>query len=253
MMLCVACHDGSSDAAVASPANGAASAAAPAVAPEQQLMEDLDGVWSTADDPEGSGDETVYIVRHEGETLRMFVGGEEWPLSVDDVDVDAGTIALVRGAGAARQVVTLRKIPAADKPEGGHFLRITFDNGQYRELGFVRRISPADLQRIAEIRGHGGKVETSGSPGLSDDQIDCGSPKTYRQGQLCADPAVLAKENALGRYFAILIEEKHVDIASTQAAARRQLDDCRTRQCLMSAYDQWLDYLDENYNGIIAR
>ncbi len=250
VLLCAACDRSAPAGTLSNDAASVAAAPADALPPEQQLLVDLEGVWAAPSDPGTDDGATMYMVQREGDTLKMFVDEDEWDVVIDDIDAGAGTVALVHENTGQKEILTLRRVQAEEGD--GHRLGITFGAGQYELLGFVRRISPADLKRIEAIRANGGEALSADYEGLSRGQINCASPRTYREGQLCADKEVLKKENALGRYFWLLINEKQIDIESTQAAARRQLDDCRTRECLLSTYDHWLDYLDENYNGIIA-
>ena len=44
------------------------------------------------------------------------------------------------------------------------------------------------------------------------------------------------------------MKTKQPDGEKTEAAALRQIDACRTKECLEDAYAEWEQYLDENFD-----
>ena len=249
LLFCLAaCHrDGASAAAAANDSAGAAISASDA------LLNDMEGVWVTSDHAGTDDAETVYIIQRQGQGLRLFVNEEEWKVTIDDIDDTAGTVALVHEANGPKEILTLRKVPATPAEGEGHHLSVTFGLGQTEQLGFVRRISPADLAHMREIEADAQRAAASTDDDDEDDDesdeggVDCDPPDGFRNQQLCTDNALLEQHETLVARFETLIQAETADIGSTEAAAWKQLDACTSRRCLIDGYAHWLDYLEKNY------
>ena len=248
VLLGAACDRSAPAGALSNDAASVAVAPADAPSPEQQLLVDLEGVWVAPSDPGTDDSATMYMVQREGDTLKMFVDEDEWDVVIDDIDAGAGTVALVHENTGRKEILTLRRVPAEEGD--GHRLGITFGAGQYELLGFVRRISPADLRRIEAIRSVADAGDADGdSPEFG---IDCEQPSGFREAEVCKDPALQAQHHSVSSRFDTLSARGMADIEATTAAAWKQLDACRTRQCLSTGYAEWVSYLDDNYPQLMV-
>ena len=216
-------------------------AAATAVdASAESFQQSLEGLWST-DHSEGDDAETLYAIAWQPDTgLRIARDGAWLDGKVEDVDLDNGTLALhVTSDSGPSETVTVRKIMDA-ATEGAFTLRITWGGGQTEDLGFVRRLTARDRERVAEAVRTAGQVE--GGP--CDSDAPAGS---VRAALVCGHEEFGALDAGMRKQFKELAD-RYPDGDRTVAAATRQLDACDSPSCLRAAYAQWQAYFDENYD-----
>jgi hypothetical protein len=206
----------------------------------ESFQRSLDGLWST-EESEGDDAETLYLFEWQLEGgLRVVRDGAWLNGKVEDVDLDNGTLALhVTSDTGPSETVTVRKIMDA-ATEGAFTLRITWGGGQTEDLGFVRRLTVRDRERVAEA------VRTAGQDegGFCDSDAPAGS---VRAALVCGHQEFGALDAGMRRQFKELAD-RYPDGDRTVAAATRQLDACDSPSCLRAAYAQWQAYFDENYD-----
>jgi hypothetical protein len=217
-------------------------AAAPEVEPlsAERFQQSLDGLWST-EQSEGDDAETLYLFEWQAcGGLRVVRDGAWLNGKVEDVDLDNGTLALhVTSDTGPSETVTVRKMMDATT-EGAFTLRITWGGGQAEELGFVRRLTARDRERVAEA------IRTAGQDagGRCDTDAPAGS---VRAALVCGHEEFGALDAGMRKQFKELAD-RYPDGDRTVAAATRQLDACDSPACLRAAYAQWQAYFDENYD-----
>jgi uncharacterized protein YecT (DUF1311 family) len=120
--------------------------AAPVVKQKEELIKDFAAVWSTSD-------ETVTIDYSNNQVL-MLVGDERIDLTLGDSDVQNETVNLLNASG---EITTLRKNWNADKT--AYQLSLTNPKGNRMLLGFVRKITNDDKNRIASLANKQAQVD----------------------------------------------------------------------------------------------
>lgn len=255
-----------------------------AVPDQDQLLDQLSGVWRGAD----SG--TLLYLPRESQRLRMFIPEGEVPVRMGSVDVGEGTINLTLDGGARELVWTLSKV--VDREGGGFHLRVTVDDGQQQDFSFVRAVSEEDQRRLrslvpAELRNAalaalvtGGEVlgismdeeAVSEEAGVSEDadtpdtdagaeadtsvrimegdvapSFDCSKQLNAAQSLVCGDEEVAELDRRLSKAYRLVLSR------SDQAEAERSTqmrwladtrDACATVACLRKAYRQRLKYFE---------
>ncbi|MBD9469715.1 hypothetical protein [Pseudoxanthomonas sp. PXM01] len=216
--------------------------AAPEVEPPsaESFQRSLEGLWST-EESEGDDAETLYLFEWQASGgLRVVRDGVWLNGTVEDVDLDNGTLALhVTSDSGPSETVTVRKVPDSTT-EGAFTLRITWGGGQTEDLGFVRRLTARDREGVAEAiraagQDEGGPCETDAPAG------------SVRAALVCGHEEFGALDAGMRKQFKELAD-RYPDGDRTVAAATRQLDACDSPSCLRAAYAQWQAYFDENYD-----
>lgn len=228
-------------------------AAAPAVSPDRQLLIDMEGVWSTHESEGTDDSEDIYVLWLEDGVLRVFLdqgGMAEWTFDVDDIDAGNGTVTLKRAVQGLEEIITLRRVMADEQEGGGHHLTITYGNGQRSELGFVRRISPADIGKMQAVR----RDEKAGLVAVQDEQdgLACASPEGFYESSVCQDAALRQEHRKLKSIFQALKDRGRADIEATEAAAWKQLRACKAKQCILDIYSEWNSYMIVNYTDVFV-
>ncbi len=208
----------------------------------------MEGVWATAKKAGTDDDETVYIVQRDAGALRFFRGANiEIPAVIEDVDIANASVTVRYEQDGLTQVLTFQRINADNSVKSDGFgMRLTYGNGRYDELRFVRRLAAADLDVIRRIRERDREIVAKSARLLSTG-VDCNSPSGFRADMVCDDFEIREKQEALMSLFDHLSFDYPVDIKSTEAAAWKQLDACKTKACLESGYMQWVRYLETSY------
>lgn len=224
-------------------------ASLPDVSLDREFIDSLQGVWAT-NVSNGDDAETVVMLSPDDEHGLLVVhDGVWWPASVEDVDRDNGTVAVVtRHPYNPEETLTFRKRDAGgEAPEGSFFLQLTYGAGQMTQLGFVRRLTARDRVDIARIVGEGPHEGTRGDGSLLQDACDADNLPNLRATLACNDRDFAEMDVNIRKQFAEL-GERYPDSASTVASAEKQLDACASRRCLTEAYASWQSYFDQNYD-----
>ncbi|MBD9478310.1 hypothetical protein [Pseudoxanthomonas sp. PXM02] len=206
----------------------------------QSFQQSLEGLWST-EESEGDDAETLYLFEWQASGgLRVVRDGVWLNGTVEDVDLDNGTLALhVTSDSGPSETVTVRKVPDATT-EGAFTLRITWGGGQTEDLGFVRRLTARDREGVAEA------IRTAGQGEDSPCETDAPAG-SVRAALVCGHEEFGALDAGMRKQFKELAD-RYPDGDRTVAAATRQLDACDSPSCLRAAYAQWQAYFDENYD-----
>lgn len=211
------------------------------------LIASIDGIWATT--RRAGSPETVYmlahVVDHEMEISRNGVGLD---LGSEDVDPDQGIATFSFRKSPTRERVTFARIPHGGET-GGFTLRVTYADGSFEDLSYVRRMGKRDMEELEAavyerplLQSATGILATT-SPAL----VDCETPGDFRARTVCRDQALRSlDQNLAGR----LAERRATgaDVEGSRVAALKQLDACSHSQCLRQAYTDWLRYLDENFS-----
>lgn len=226
-----------------------AEASLPDAALDRDLVDSLQGVWAT-DENNGDDAETVIMLSpDDGAGLQLIHDGVWWPGTVEDVDRDNRTVAMVtRHPYNPEETLTFRKIAAAaPHPEGSFSLSLTYGSGQTTPFGFVRRLTARDLADIARIVAGGENEDGSGNESLKADACDAGTLPSLRATLACNEQDFAELDVDMRKQF-IELAERFPDSASTVASAERQLNACASRRCLTDTYANWQSYFDQNYD-----
>ncbi|MDR6991381.1 hypothetical protein [Luteimonas sp. 3794] len=207
----------------------------------QDLERGLDGIWSTGVS-QGDDAETIYAIEwQDAYGLRIVRNGAPLAGAVEDVDVDNQTLAFrVARENGPDETVTLRRVQ--DPASGpGFTLRVTWAQGRTEMLGFVRRLTDRDRQEIElEIR------QTAVLP----QAVACGGDAradSLRATLACSEIEFAELDRGL-RTQLVELSARYPDGDRTAAAVVKQLDACKTPECLRDAYAQWQTYFDDNYD-----
>jgi len=117
---------------------------------KEDLMRSVSAVWTT-------GNETVTI-DYDNSRLIMLYGDAPLQFSLGDIDLSNETINLIDKDNA---ISTLRKVWNTDKTS--YKLSYTSPNGNQDILGFVRKVTSDDKNRIANIHSNQAQQELSTS------------------------------------------------------------------------------------------
>ncbi len=78
-------------------------------------------------------------------------------------------------------------------------------------------------------------------------QVYCGEDgANLRETLVCTKPEI-AKRNSEFVSMLADIADEYPDSDKTRIAAMKQVNACKTRKCLLDAYESWSAYLEENY------
>lgn len=245
--------------------SGAAASDAPAAQTPEGLLTDVEGVWVAREEEGGEAlldGRDMYMFWREDGALRVFQinpGPLEWQISVDDVDVVQGVLTIkrtdVNDRPSQTDVISLSKMPMeGDTSPGRFWLRMDFGDGMHHNLDFVRRVAPADMEKLQETR----EAQRQLQEHIAWKQqvgVDCLEPKEFRAREVCANEALLLTHGRLSTLFSDIartVTDKD-GFKKTEAIAWRQLDECRTIDCLDQKYVEWEKYLQDNYAAEIER
>ncbi|MEO6170928.1 MAG: hypothetical protein ABIO84_08340 [Lysobacter sp.] len=224
-------------------------AGVPDTALDRELVDSLQGVWAT-DENNGDDAETVIMLSpDDGAGMQLVHDGVWWPGTVEDVDRDNRTVAMVtRHPYNPEETLTFRKIAAvAPHPEGSFSLSLTYGSGQTTPFGFVRRLTARDRADIARIVAEGVAQDARGDGPLQPDACDAATLPSLRATLVCNEQDFAELDVDMRKQFTELAE-RYPDGASTVASAEDQLNACASRRCLTDAYANWQSYFDQNYD-----
>lgn len=128
--LLTACSDGNKDSTT--PIQGQEASQ------KEDFIRSFAAVWTT-------GNETVTIDYSDNQIL-ILVGNEQTGFSLGDTDIANETLNII---GLSGSITTLKKMWNADKTT--YKLSATYPDGKSQTLGFVRKITTDDKNRIASI------------------------------------------------------------------------------------------------------
>jgi hypothetical protein len=124
------------------------------------LLEDVSGVWSTAN-------EELITIDYRNNVLRVVMQGDPKDVQLGEVDPDNETVnLLMRKADDNKQVIwTLQRVWEKDKSK--FHLKLTTDGGHAEDLGFVRKMTADDIALLNRLYAppptdnNGGNTETA--------------------------------------------------------------------------------------------
>lgn len=207
----------------------------------QDLERSLDGIWSTGLS-QGDDAETIYAIQwQDAYGLRILRDGVWLAGAVEDVDVDNQTLAFrVTRENGPDETVTLRKVQDA-MSGSGFTLRVTWAQGQVETLGFVRRLTERDRQEL---------VLAIRQADVLPEAVACGgdAPADSLRATLACSEIEFAELDQSLRTQLVELSARYPDGDRTAAAVVKQLDACKTAECLRDAYAQWQTYFDDNYD-----
>lgn len=109
----------------------------------QKLLQDISGVWN-------AGRDGLVTLNYRDSLFQMLLGDVLIPVKLGDVDPVQETVNLTATAADGKDVIwTIRKVWDTNKQS--FHLNLTLHDGTHQELGFVRKITSDDLNRIANM------------------------------------------------------------------------------------------------------
>ncbi|SAL55215.1 hypothetical protein AWB70_04717 [Caballeronia cordobensis] len=129
-----------------SPSPSASTPAAPNSAIQERkiaLLREISGVWNSSA-PVG-----LTTIHFADNRLQILQGDTPLAVTLGDVDPDAETVNINTRSGGKDEILTLRKVWNSDHT--AYNLSLIGSDGMQESLGFVRRISNDDLNRIARL------------------------------------------------------------------------------------------------------
>lgn len=224
---------------------------APRQADSGDLVQQLSGVWTTAENAGTDDAETVYLLDPRADGSLRIVRDGEWVANVvEDVDPDARTVLVRRNDDTSpKELLTFKAVHAEADPSKAFHLRLTYGNGQVHELGYVRRLSTADMASIEEAaRRAKGEAQVGAVPAVAE-VAECAQVHSTRMRLVCGSDELRRLHLDYRENFALLGQRfPEDDVQSTLAAAEKQLENCRDAACVRKAYQDWETYLGDNYH-----
>lgn len=219
---------------------------------KDKFLSDFDGVWATTTNAGTDDAETVFRLRFAKDSSDFVMDEHVFDVRVVDMDSANQVVTFeTSGENAPKEMLTVtRIIDAADrsKPDAPFSLRVTFGNGQFSDLSFVRRLTAQDVEKIVEAR----KAEeqdanpTAESPAVAASD-PCADASSFVDRMTCKDGKLKLARGNFESAFADAVAE-HGEVAqNSMAAANKQLDACSNTDCLLKAYADWTLYVSENY------
>lgn len=110
---------------------------------EIELLNEISGVWTD--------NRSLITLNYNGGDFQLLVDEKPIFVNIGDIDLDNNTVNLLAyKTSDGKQVIwTFKKV--LDDDSSGFTLRLTFHDGSSQSLGFVRKISNDDKQRITNI------------------------------------------------------------------------------------------------------
>lgn len=231
----------------------AATAATPATDTDSAaFLAGFDGVWATMTSAGTDDAETVFRFKFGKAHSDFVMDAHVFDVHLVDVDTDNQVVTFeTSGERDPKELLTVTRIvDAKDRgnPDAPFTLRVTFGNGQFSDLSFVRRLAPQDLDAINRARDAMATPVLAVPDAPTDDPTDpCTGGNSFVERMTCTNPAVKAAQKAFDMAFVNAETEYGTEVHGSQAAARKQLEACASTECLQKTYADWTRYVAENY------
>lgn len=235
------------------PVEGRPDEVATAVHSEDSFLSGFDGVWATTSSAGTDDAETVYRLRFAKNGSDLVMDNHVFDVHVIDVDTVNQTVTFqTSGETGPQEMLTVaRVVEAKDRgnPEAPFTLRITFGNGQFSDLSFVRRLMPQDVQFIAEARQSlsADSEETAEVSQPVETPESCADQTSFIERTTCKDPALKEARAGFESAFGDAVMAHGQEAGISMKAAQRQLDACASTECLQKTYAEWTKCVHENY------
>lgn len=226
--------------------------AAAAAVDENAYLSAFDGVWATTSSAGTDDAETVFRFKFGKAHSDFVMDAHVFDVHLVDVDTDNQVVTFeTSGERDPKELLTVTRIvDAKDRanPDAPFTLRVTFGNGQFSDLSFVRRLAPQDLDAINRARDAMATPVLAVTDAPTDDPTDpCTGGNSFVERMTCTNPAVKAAQEAFDMAFVNAETEYGTEVHGSQAAARKQLEACASTECLQKTYADWTRYVAENY------
>lgn len=231
--------------------NAPQAAVAAAPVDEAAFLSGFDGVWATTSSAGTDDAETVFRLRFTKDNSDFVMDAHVFDVHLVDVDTDNQVVTFeTSGERDPKEMLTVTRIVAAadrGKPDAPFTLRITFGNGQFSDLSFVRRLSAQDMTAIAEARTSNDEADVGSVAAAEESTDDCANATNFVDRTTCKEGPLKLARREFEMAFSDAQTNYGVDAQNSLASAQKQLDACTNTECLQKAYSDWTRYVGENY------
>lgn len=191
----------------------------------EAIKQGMNGVWRS------ERDGSLLMLVLQNRKVSLTLADATVPAKFDSIDVGSQSVNLsINQKDTGTVVWTLQQVGEKDKPA----LLLTREDGSQDKLQFVRKMGPADQNRLANL-----KLKDKRDVGKPAPSFDCSRAQSGVEQMICSDRELARADVELNRLYkaALKSAQNKEQLAEVQNAWREQeRDSCGDIACVNQAY-----------------